>query len=299
MSAGARPESCLYAALTCPQEIHDRLLLDLVAPIVGEIRAHPDLDTLFFVRYADPDWQLRFRVLGRPDWIEGSVRPRVEAAIRPFVTEGEILQVEFGSYAREWDRYGGPEGMLLAERIFFHDSLACLGVLAVERDGGLARSRREYSLAATELFLDLLGFDAARRLDFYREGHAWAFRDGIFREEDRPRLERRYLDLREGLIELVDDLRGSAPARALGGAEPERIARATLASMRPIVDELLAKHAAREIRQSLTYLAWSYAHLHCNRLGIDLVPEALLRYLMFRFYEERSEARPPEARQTK
>jgi hypothetical protein len=56
--------------------------------------------------------------------------------------------------------------------------------------------------------------------------------------------------------------------------------------MRPAVEDLLAAHADGSIHQGLVYLAWSYAHLHCNRLGIDLVPEAILRYLMFRAYEE-------------
>jgi thiopeptide-type bacteriocin biosynthesis protein len=285
-------EACLYVALGSPQESHDRLLRELVAPIVREIRGHPDLDSLFFVRYADPDWQLRFRVLGRPGWIETSVRPRVESAIRPFVEEGVVGRVEFGTYVREWERYGGPEGMLLAEKIFLHDSLACLDVLESERDGTFGKSRREYALALTEMFLDLFGFDASRRLEFYREGHAWAFRDGVFREDDRPRLDRRYLEVREGLKELVRDLRCGEPSRAFGGIEPERIARTSLEAMRPVVDEIVAKQAAGTIRQNLVYLAWSYTHLHCNRMGIDTVPEAVLRYLMFRLHEETPESGP-------
>ncbi len=292
-SSSARPEGCLYAVLASPPESHDRLLRELVAPIVREIRGHPDLDSLFFVRYAEPDWQLRFRVLGRPAWIETSVRPRVDSAIRPFVEEGVIGRVEFGSYAREWERYGGHEGMMLAERIFFHDSLACLDILEAEREGRLGRSRREYSLAFTERFLDLFGFDAARRLEFYREGYAWAFRDGAFREEDRPRLDRRYRALGKGLRELLEDLRSADPSLAFGGPEPERIAGTALEATRPLVEALLAEHAAGTIRQGLVYLAWSYAHLHCNRLGIDLVAEAILRYMMFRLHEEMSESGPP------
>jgi thiopeptide-type bacteriocin biosynthesis protein len=279
-------EACLYAALEAPPESHDRLLLELVAPVVREIRLHPDLDSLFFVRYADPSWQLRFRVLGRSAWIAGSVRPRVESAIRPFVEEGVIRRVEFGEYAREWERYGGPEGMALAEKIFLHDSLACLDLLEAESRALFGKSRREYSLAFTESFLDLLGFDAARRLEFYREGHEWAFRDGAFQEEDRARLDRRYGSVRDGLRETLRGLKSDDPSLAFGGPEPARIAATCLEATRPAVEEILAGHAAGRIRQSLVHLAWSYAHLHCNRLGIDLVPEAILRYLMFRLHEE-------------
>ena len=270
-------EACLYAALISAREHHDRLLIDLVAPIVREIERHPDLDSLFFIRYAEPDWQIRFRVLGRPAWIEESVRPRVDAAVRPFVESGEITGVEFGEYQREWERYGGPQGMRLAEQLFLHDSRACLGVLELGRAGRLAGSLREYSVAFTEQFLGLFGFDAAARLQFYREGCAWAFRDGTFRDDDREPLEKRYLAIRDRLaVVRLDD----------AGPEAVRVAERCLDASRPVVDELLKLHAAGTIRQSLIYLAWSYAHLHCNRLGIDTTPEAILRFLMSRLYED-------------
>ncbi len=277
-----KDEACLYAALTCPQESHDRLLRELVTPIVREIRTHPDLASLFFVRYAEPAWELRFRILGRPAWVEGPVRERLDRALEPFVEEGVIRGVEFGEYAREWDRYGGPEGMRLAEKIFLNDSLACLDLLEAEAEGRLAKSRREFSLVFAERFLDLFGFDPRRRFEFYRQGHEWAFRDGVFKGEDLPRLERQYQSVREGLRDLLL----GAPSLQYGGAEAARIAAACLEATRPLIDQLLAAHAAGRIPRDLLPLAWSYTHMHCNRLGIEVVPEAILRYLMFRFYEE-------------
>lgn len=286
MNASERPEMCLYALLESPPESHDRLLLELIAPVVREIRGDENLHSLFFVRYADPTWQLRFRVLGRPGWIDDVVRPRIERAILPFSESGLIGGTEYGEYAREWDRYGGPRGMELAEQIFFHDSLACLEILEAEVRGATGKSRREYSLLFTELFLDLFGFDGSLRREFYRDGHAWAFRDGVFREEDRARLDRQYRSVRDGLREMLRGLRAEDPAIVFGGPEPARIAASCLAAMRPSAEELLARHADGSIRQELVYLVWSYAHIHCNRLGIDVVPEAILRYLMFRAYEE-------------
>jgi thiopeptide-type bacteriocin biosynthesis protein len=101
--------------------------------------------------------------LGRPGWIDDVVRPRIERAIRPFSESGLIRGVEYGEYAREWERYGGPRGMELAERIFLHDSVACLELLEAEARGFLRKSRREYSLMFTERVLDLFGFDGSRR----------------------------------------------------------------------------------------------------------------------------------------
>ena len=49
--------------------------------------------------------------------------------------------------------------------------------------------------------------------------------------------------------------------------------------------------AAGRVRQELVPLAWSYTHMHCNRLGIDPVAEAILRYFMHRLMQERIRAR--------
>src|SRR5882672_6028154 len=281
-----KDEACFYTVMHAPRENHGRLLREFVAPVVREIRDQKDLDSLFFVRYDDPDWQIRFRVLGRPAWVEGSVRERVQRALRPFVDEGVIRAVEFGEYVREWERYGGPHGMRLAERIFFHDSLACLDLLETEERGRLERSRREWSLLVTERFLDLFGFDAARRLAFYRSGHEWAFRDGVFKEEDVPRLDGQYEKTRDGLRDLVFGHQDRDPDLQYGGPEAARIVRGLLDATRPVAEELLTAHAEGKVTQDLVYLVWSFAHLHCNRLGIELAPEAILRYLMFRLYEE-------------
>src|SRR5262245_39662993 len=119
-------ESCLYTLIHAPRESHDGLLRDLVIPVVREIRDAPELDSIFFARYSEPDWQLRFRVLGRPSWIDGPVKRRIDEALAPLRDQGVMESVEFATYQREWERYGGERGMRLAERIFLHDSLACL-----------------------------------------------------------------------------------------------------------------------------------------------------------------------------
>src|SRR5262249_8802586 len=127
-------ESCLYAAIEAPRERHDELLRALVAPLLRGLQDDPHLDTFFVVRYADPVWQLRVRVLGRPDWIRDHVRPRFDRALAPFRERGAIGGVAFGEYQREWERYGGPTGMRCAERLFTHDTVAALDLLDAEAD---------------------------------------------------------------------------------------------------------------------------------------------------------------------
>lgn len=279
-------QSCLYILLHAPREQHEVILRELVRPVAREVRESPELDSLFFARFNVPDWQVRFRVLGRPGWVQGEVRERVERRMALLVESGVVEGAEFTEYEREIERYGGPEGMELAEKLFLHDSLACLDLMAAEEGGALAKSRREFSLLMTERTLDLFGFDRARRMDFYAHGYRWALDLGTWGEDDLRLLEERYQGLKPGLEDLFSGEQSEDPAVLWGGEEPARIAEGCLAAMRPVAAEILAGYAAGQVRQDLVYLVWSYTHMHCNRLGIDPTPEAILRFFLHRFYQD-------------
>jgi len=281
-----KPERCLYTLLHAPRERHEDLLRELVAPVVREVLGCVELDSLFFVRYSDPDWQLRFRILGRPEWVDGTVRDRIEQALPALERQGLVASWEFASYQREYDRYGGEEGMRLSERIFLHDSVAALDLIEAEVRAGLTKSRREYSMIFVERFLDLLGFDRERRIAFYRQGHVWAFEEDGWGPDDLRLLEERYRGLRESLLGLFAAGRSGDLEAFYGGAEPARIAATCLEAHRPVIEELLVAHASGRVRQDLVHLAWSLTHMHCNRLGLEPGPEAIIRFFMYRLHQD-------------
>jgi thiopeptide-type bacteriocin biosynthesis protein len=280
-------EACVYAVLWIAKDRHDRVAREVVAPLVRELCAPGDRaqwDSFFFVRYNQPRWQLRFRLLGRRAWMDNVARPALARALELAREDEWIDGLDFGEYEREWERYGGPEGMRLAEKIFLADSLAALEVLEAEARGTLGIPRREYSLVHTERFLDLLGFDRQTRVAFYRTGHAWAIEDGHWTPEDLRKLDARYDALRSGLLARFRP--GSDAEMAFGDREACRISQACLRATGPAVDRVRAAHAEGRVHQDLVYLAWSYCHMHCNRLGIENPAEAILRYFMYRFYED-------------
>ncbi len=276
---------CLFTVMTAPLEHHEAVLSDVVAPVCREIRGSAEMESLFFARYADREPQVRFRVLGRPDWVRGALRRRIETGLGPLLADGRISRVEFGSYLLELDRYGGPEGMAITEQIYLHDSFAALDLMEAERRGETARSRREYSLVHTEGLLDLFGFDREARRAFYRLGTLAGGDAPPWSPDDRSRLERRFDELRDGLRDLLSGETSRDPEKRYGGREPARISGACLEATRPAIGRLVDAHAAGRIPRDLVHLAWSYAHMHCNRLGIDVVAEAILRYFALRLLE--------------
>ena len=176
--------------------------------------------------------------------------------------------------------------MRLTERIYHHDSLACLDLIEADARRLVGRSRRELSVVMTEKVLDLLGFDGKTRLEFYEFASRWPSPDGDWQEEDHASLDKRYQALREGLAFLASDGSpgGRDPAELWGGEEPARIAEDCLADLRPVMDRVREAHAAGRIARDLVYLAWSWTHLSCNRLGIAALPEAIVRQMMLRHY---------------
>ena len=280
-------QRCLYVMLRAPADRLEDLLMGHVAEVVAEVRDRPELDSLFFVRFSEPFWQLRFRLLGRPEWIETAVRPMMRTRCEALKRSAAIEGFDFATYDREYERYGGPEGMILAEQLFFLDSLAALDLIALDRAGGLAKSRREFSILLVDRLLDLARFTRRQRLAFYRHGYAWATEMAEWGPEEMAKLEQRFQALRSGLDRIF---RADLPAaERWGGADAARLAERFLSQAKPVVDRILEGHAAGRIRQDVVYLFWSYAHMFTNRLGIEAAGEAVLRFFIHRWCEEHKE----------
>ena len=163
--------------------------------------------------------------------------------------------------------------MRLCEQLFFHESLACLEVLHAEAEGTLDTTRREYTVVYTERFLDLLGFERGQRIAVYTKAFAWAIDGGEWSAADRALLEDRYRTLRDGLVALLEGEMPPIAARCLEDSE------ASASALREGLRD-------GRIRQDPVHLAWSLTHMHCNRMGLDVHTEAVLRYFACRLNKD-------------
>src|SRR5262249_39737372 len=116
----------LYAKLYTGPATADQVLRDVVRPVTAAALDSGAADRWFFVRYGDPDWHLRLRVHGRPTRLHGEVLPALQATAAPLLEDGRLWRVQLDTYEREVERYGGPGGVVLAERLFHADSEAVL-----------------------------------------------------------------------------------------------------------------------------------------------------------------------------
>uniref|UniRef100_A0A832I6C7 Lanthionine biosynthesis protein LanB n=1 Tax=Eiseniibacteriota bacterium TaxID=2212470 RepID=A0A832I6C7_UNCEI len=284
----------LYAKLYAGPAVADRVLREVVAPLVESVRASGAADRWFFVRYADPDHHLRLRFHGDPRRLLAEVLPGLHARIEPLRRAGLVHRVQLDTYLRELRRYGGPPGMRCCEALFEHDSRAALAAIEALRGEAGLDGRWRLALRGTDRLFADLGLDDAARHALARRlaaGYAAEFRmDSALRRGVMERFRRE----RQAIAALLEGETPADPALATAVAAQER-ARAAAA---PAWSELRALLAAGRLGVAREELAASLAHMHANRLlrSAARAQELVLAYFLESAYaSRRARARSLEA----
>ena len=292
----------LYAKLYTGTATADGLLREVVALVARDAMAAGEADGWFFIRYGDPEWHLRARFHGDPAKLQSGVLTRLHSALAPLLADGRLWRVQLDTYEREVERYGGPEGIGLAERLFQIDSEAVLDILEMlEGDEG-ADLRWRLALRGVDMLLGDLRFDPETRMRVMRgmrEGFAREFGGG---KGLRVQIDLRYRQESRSLAPLLDPAGDAesdlAPALEVLRRRSERNA--------PVVEELRALEAAGRLNQSLAELAPSLVHMHVNRIirSAQRAHEMVLYDFLYLLYEskaarERKGDRPPKAKKEK
>jgi thiopeptide-type bacteriocin biosynthesis protein len=276
----------LYAKLYTGAGTADQVLNRLVGPLVRSSLASSAADAWFFIRYADPDWHLRLRLHGEPRRLYAEVLPSLEAAAAPLLEAGQLWRMQLDTYEREVERYGGDQGIELAEQVFTADSEAVLTITgSLWGDAGLDL-RWRLAMAGIDLLFDDLGLTLGEKRALARrarEGFGQEFGiDGNFRGQvsQRYRAERAYL---EALMDPGQD----PPAPLATGLKALRRRSLQLA---PVVAELRRLARAGQLSATMTDLAMSYAHMHASRLlrSAQRAQELVLYELLDRAYSSQA-----------
>jgi thiopeptide-type bacteriocin biosynthesis protein len=109
-----------YLKLHCVPEVHEEIIADRIPELIKDVAS--DIDNWFFVRYKDPDHQLRLRLHSSRPTVPRSVWARLLGFAGVLRESGLIRGFDVASYEPEMVRYGGPEGTPLAEQLFCIDS---------------------------------------------------------------------------------------------------------------------------------------------------------------------------------
>lgn len=258
---------------------HDDLIGGALREMASGAVALGLAEAWYVVRYADPEPHLRLRFRGQPLGLLGHLLPHVCAWADGLVAEGRLGRFAIDTYDREIERYGGPDGMPLAEALFAHDSVAVAELLqALVRAKATADARLVLAVASLDdLIASVVDDDAtltsiAARLAPERRTTGDAYR------------------ARKG--ELASALRPAA-----GAPDDAEWWRPVLARRRQALTDVGAAlrrlDAAGGLTSPLIEVAESIAHMHLNRLvGGDTATERLV-YGLWSRAREALRRRPP------
>jgi len=252
----------LYVKLYTGTATADVLLRDVVAPVVREALGSGVADSWFFIRYGDPDWHLRLRLHGDPRELHARILPALADAAAPLLDDRRMWRLQLDTYEREVERYGGPEGICLAERLFGVDSETVLALLnLLEGDEG-AEARWRLALVGIDRLLTDLGMDVTGKLGVLERMRRTFWREFKGDKSLRVQLDQKLRADRRSLTRLLDgDPEATAPlAEAL--ALFDRRSR----DLAPIVAELGCREAAGLLTPPLREIAASFVHMHVNRV---------------------------------
>ncbi len=280
-----------YAKVYGPAAVLDRLIELVVSPFLDHLRREDLVSRWFFVRYADPDWQLRLRIKGAAGDIVTRALPLLKKIVEPLSAEGLVRKVELSTYEPEFGRYGGEAGTVLAEKLFSLDSDAALDIiqtaLADDRHPdwrwqvtlcGVDRTLTDFGLSLEErhMLLTTLYVDLSHELQKHLEGEGASM---LARQ-----LGEKFRRLRPEIEALMSE---STPPPHL--AHSFEVLQRRSAAVMPVVREvqLLVEH--NQLGVPLNDWLRSILHMSVNRLLVSNARqhELVIADLLRRFYKSR------------
>jgi thiopeptide-type bacteriocin biosynthesis protein len=275
----------LYVKLYGGDATLDEILTTDVLPLAGRANASELCRRWFFIRYADPHGHLRIRFNGQPNRLRLELMPLITEAFNPLLDSGRLWKIQFDTYEREIERYGGPQGMSISEDIFFADSQAAIEILKSLEGGEGLDSRWRIALLGVDRLLSDCGFDIDNkkitmerlRIAFNRELQGTA--DTKRRLSEKLRHEGKRLEaLLEGSFE-------HCPELSFAG----RIFKSRTSCMAPAIHNLRVLERDGLLHVDFSDLVTSYVHMHVNRLARSSARlyELVLYDFLFNLYDSK------------
>ena len=235
----------LYYKWYCGPQMANRVLGEVVRPLVQELQARHLIDQWFFIRYADPDNHLRVRFhLPAVDRL-GEVIQLVETYLSPYLHASCIWKSQTDTYRRELERYG-RRTMVASESLFYYQSTELLRALDQLADDDAAYW--QLGLRAVDELLEAFAVPLTQKLALLqglRQSFAQEFNED---KSLKSQLDAKYRHLRPQISTL---LTAAVPASA------------PLQQVATVICEQLANG---EPEVTLSRLLSSYIHMLLNRL---------------------------------
>lgn len=118
---------CLYLKIYSNNENFDKNYLIKLFDFIFEKNIH--YDYFFFIRYVESDdYHIRIRFFS--EFLDvNNILSIINESFNEEISNGDIRKIQIDTYERELERYGGLDGIIISEKLFYFDSICVLRLL--------------------------------------------------------------------------------------------------------------------------------------------------------------------------
>ncbi|AYL96568.1 lantibiotic dehydratase [Mucilaginibacter celer] len=158
----------LYVKLYCGLKTADNVIGNELIQLSKKLYHEDLIDQWFYVRHADPEPHIRFRVHLASVFALGRVIQSINTAFSALIKSKQIWKVQFDTYERELERYG-EASIELVEQFFFNDSLAIASLLSrMDMTENFDEARWLWGLLSIDRLLNDFELDTAQKIAITR-----------------------------------------------------------------------------------------------------------------------------------
>lgn len=272
----------LYYKIYCGVKTADSILSEKIKYITEKLLSENSIDQWFFIRYADPDVHLRFRLHITNFEKYGEILQLINAELEPLLDQHIISKIQTDTYKRELDRYG-DNSIELAEQLFYNDSVFVTDMLEmIDADHG-GTIRWQMAIRSVDDFLNDFRFTLEEKYNLIEMLSNSFFKEHGGKQELKTTLNQKFRTLRSELEDILDSNNEEGkeyyPILELLQIRSQ--------SNRLIVDEILELRDQNELKIKLGGLLASLLHMNLDRLfmGRNRTNEFVVYDLLARHYK--------------
>jgi len=265
----------VYFKLYTGPKTADDLLTQEIAPIIKKLQKGHAIEKWFFIRYSDPDFHLRIRLLANDTQNIGEIIQLFYKKLYKWNDDRLLWKMQLDTYNRELERYR-PHLIEEAESFFYADSECILSI--IQKLNGNENYRWMIALKLIHELLSDFGLNLEEKQKLMEEAsRAFKIEFG-FNEFNSKQFNTKFRENKKNVESILNDDLNEKDFIPLSEPIKKRIKQ-----LSSIVEQIKSKLRKED---NINELLRSYLHMMLNRLfrSNNRVHELILYDFMSRYY---------------
>ena len=272
----------LYYKIYCGAKTADFILTEKIKHITETLLEKGIIDKWFFIRYADPDVHIRFRLHVSDFAKYGEILQFVNMHFEPLLNQHVISKIQTDTYKRELERYG-DNSIELVESLFYTDSVFVTDMLDMLNADSGGAIRWKMALRSVDDFLTDFKLNLEEKYSLINTLSTSFFNEHGGKKELKLTLDNKFRTLRPQLEEVLnknnDEAKEYYPVIELINERNK--------SNEKIIETIRLIDANKEMQLSINDLLASILHMNLDRLfmGRNRTNEFVVYDLLSKYYK--------------